>query len=87
MAENELASQQPSRLQPIGLGIPQGAGTAAKYELCRSRRVQNNHLVWAAKAAAAATIFQGQLRNPPPFPGVDLHCINIFTPLVPFKAF
>ena len=55
MAENELASQQPSRPQPIGLGIPQGAGTAAKYELASQQASPQQPLgLGRAKAAAAA---------------------------------
>ena len=68
--------------------FPRGRGRLRSMNLRRSRRVQNNHLVWAGRRRRRRrTIFQGQLRNPPPFPGVDLHCINIFPPLVPFKAF
>ena len=55
MAENELAPQQPSRPQPIGLGIPQGAGTAAKYELASQQASPKQPLgLGRAKAAAAA---------------------------------
>ena len=55
MTENGLASQQVSGQERIVLGIPQAAGTAAKYELASQQASPKQPLgLGRAKAAAAA---------------------------------